>query len=307
MGHIYKGRVHPNINQTKGDEGGTGTGRLSYTRPALQQIPARDKEIAKIIRPIFLPDEGQGWAYGDLDQHEFRVFAHYVNAPILINKYKDNPDLDIHQTVADITGLPRNPNRSGGANAKQINLAMVFNMGGGALAERMGLPFTMESFVDKKGQVHEYKKPGDEAMEVITKYYEAVPGVREMAKNAASVAKTRGHVKTLMGRQIRFPGGQFTYKASGLIYQGTSADLNKDCIIRICEYLESECPDAHLLLNIHDEFNISMPYVETKHLFELQKVIQDRPELRVPIRVDFGCPKENWWEATQADSLTNAH
>jgi DNA polymerase-1 len=128
-----------------------------------------------------------------------------------------------------------------------------------------------------------------------------------MAKNAASVAKTRGHVKTLMGRQIRFPGGQFTHKASGLIYQGTSADLNKDCIIRICEYLESECPDAHLLLNIHDEFNISMPYVETKHLFELQKVIQDRPELRVPIRVDFGCPKENWWEATQADSLTNAH
>lgn len=304
LGHVHNGRVHPNINQTKGDAGdGTGTGRLSYSRPALQQIPSRDKDIAEIVRPIFQPDEGQGWSYGDLSSHEFRVFAHYVNAEVLTKAYADNPDLDIHQQVADLTGLPRSAQVSGGANAKQLNLGMIFNMGGGALAEKMGLPFTIEKTVIAGREV-EFKKPGEESQAVIDKYFQAVPGVKDMAKNAATVAKSRGYVKTLMGRHIRFPGKQFTHKASGLIYQGTSADLNKDCIIRICDYLASECPDGHLLLNIHDEFNLSIPNGDVcKHLNNLRDLIEYRPELRIPIRVDFGTPKENWWEATKAKEV----
>jgi len=44
--HAVGGRVYPTINQSKGEDGGTGTGRLSYSAPALQQIPSRRKEIA---------------------------------------------------------------------------------------------------------------------------------------------------------------------------------------------------------------------------------------------------------------------
>jgi len=308
IGHAHNGRVHPTINQTKGDSGmgdeGTGTGRLSYTRPALQQIPSRDKDIAAIVRPIFLPDDSQFWYYGDLDQHEFRVFAHYVNAPSLNQAYREDPDLDIHGKIAALTGLPRNAKESGGANAKQINLAMVFNMGGGALAEKMKLPYTIEE-AEIRGVVRQFKKPGHEAQEVMEAYYEAVPGVRELAKNAASVAKTRGYVRTLMGRHIRFPGGDFVYKASGLIFQGTSADLNKDCICRVCDYLKDQNPDGNLLLNIHDEFNLSMPKEDyKKHLSALKDLVQDRPELRIPIRVDFGGPGKHWWEATSTDKVT---
>lgn len=138
-GHILsnaiKGYVYPNINQNRGDNGdgmeGTRTGRLSYSRPAMQQIPSRDKEMASIIRPIFLPDEHQGWTYGDLDQHEYRVFAHFANSPAMIEKYRENPDLDLHQAVADLTGLPRSANpETGGANAKQLNLGLVFCLSG---------------------------------------------------------------------------------------------------------------------------------------------------------------------------------
>lgn len=306
--YAHNGRVHPTINQTKGDSGsgdeGTGTGRLSYTRPALQQIPSRDKDIAAIVRPIFLPDDSQFWFYGDLDQHEFRVFAHYVNTPTLNNAYREDPDLDIHGKIAALTGLPRNPIETGGANAKQINLAMVFNMGGGALAERMKLPYTIEE-AEIRGVVRQFKRPGLEAQEVMEAYFDAVPGVRELARNAASVAKTRGYVRTLMGRHIRFPDGDFTYKASGLIFQGTSADLNKDCICRICEYLKDHNPEGNLLLNIHDEFNLSMPKKNhKKHLLALKDLIQDRPELRIPIRVDFGGPGKSWWGATNSEKVT---
>lgn len=307
--HAHNGRVHPNINQTKSESSGgvegTGTGRLSYSNPALQQIPSRDKAIAAMVRPIFLPDEGSVWGYGDLDQHEFRIFAHYVNAPSLNRAYQENPDLDIHQIVADMTGMPRNATRSGQANAKQINLAMVFNMGGGKLAEKMGLPFTTEKIKFKDDtEEREILKPGEETLAVMAKYYDAVPGVKEMAKNASTVAKSRGYVRTLKGRHIRFPGGKFTHKASGLIYQGSSADLNKENICRICEYLEAES-GGRLLLSIHDEYSISLSCDNAKkHLERIKYLIEDRPELRVPLRIDFSMPSKNWWEATQAEKIT---
>ena len=309
LGYEHKGRVHPNINQVKGDEtGGTSTGRLSYTGPALQQIPSRDQEIAKIVRPIFLPDDGQGWSYGDLDQHELRMFYHYAKPPEILRRYRENPDTDGHQVVADLTGLPRSPGPNGGANAKQVNLSLVFSMGAGTLAAKMGLPHTTESFTDRYGQTHEYLKPGPEAQEIMAEYHNKVLGVREVAQKANSVAKARGYVKTIMGRQIRFPGGEFTHKASGLIYQASSADCIKLDICNICEYLEAECPTGHLLLSIHDEFSLSLPKSTAKqHLDEVRRLIQERPglprELEVPIRIDFSELAEDWWEATQKPKI----
>lgn len=306
LGHQKNGRVHPNINQTKSDGmGGTGTGRLSYTKPALQQIPSRDREIASVVRPIFLPDENMGWSYGDLDQHELRIFHHYVNNQQIIQAYRNNPDLDGHSAVAELTGLPRNAPQSGGANAKQMNLGMVFNMGGGELAAQMGMPYTVET-VELGGEMREIKKAGPEAQAIIDRYYQMVPGVKEIAQKARSIAKSRGYVKTLKGRHIRFPGGQFTHKASGLVYQGTAGDLNKLNIINICDYLESELPEAKLLLNIHDEYSISLPFGGAeKHLREIKHIVQNRPEIRVPLRIDFSEPCSNWWDATNAPTITN--
>ena len=310
IGHEHRGRVHPNINQTRGDgTGGTGTGRLSYTKPALQQIPSRDQQVARQVRPIFLPDEGCGWSYGDLDQHELRVFHHYVNNPGVVKTYRDDPNTDGHQIVADMTGLPRNPPATGGPNAKQLGLAAVFNMGQGEMASEMGLPYTWESFEDKAGRVVEYKKPGPEAQEVINHFYETVPRIKELASKATAVARSRGYVRTMLGRHIRFPGGQFTYKASGLVYQGSSADLVKLDIINTCEYLESEVPGGALLLSIHDEQNVSMPWNgdAARHMNEIRNLIQERPgcpvKLRIPIRADFSELGKNWWDATQKGSI----
>lgn len=305
LGHERNGYVHPNINQTKGDEtGGTGTGRLSYTQPALQQIPARDREIASIVRPIFRPDEGQGWAYCDLDQFELRIFHHFVNNPGIIKAYRDNPDLDGHQIVADLTGLPRNAGKSGGVSAKQLNLGAVFNMGGGSMAEKMGLPFTMEEIqIGNKTII--YRKPGPEAQDIIDTYFRMVPGVKEIAKKAKSIATSRGYVKSIMGRHLRFPGKQFTHKASGLVYQSSSADLNKSNIINTCEYLKSECPEGRLLLSIHDELSFSLPWEGSmRHLHEMKRIIQHHPNIRVPIRTDFSALSNTWWEANNADLVT---
>lgn len=262
-----------------------------------------------MVRPIFLPELGAGWSYGDLDQHELRIFHHYVNNPEIVRSYQENPNLDGHAVVAELSGLPRNPPRSGGPNAKQLGLGAVFNMGMGEMASRMGLPYSMDSFIDKRGQVHEFKRAGAEAMEVIDHFYKVVPGIREIAGKATAIAKSRGYVRSMFGRHIRFPRGEFVHKASGLVYQSSSADLVKLDIINVCEYLESESPDGRLLLSIHDEFSISMPDDDRAkgHMDEIQNLIQTRPgspvRLRIPVRLDFSKLSANWWDATNAEKI----
>ena len=77
--HSVHSRIHANINQMRGDTGGTVTGRFSYSNPNLQQIPARNKEIGPLIRSIFVPDEGCTWGSFDYSQQEPRVLVHFAS------------------------------------------------------------------------------------------------------------------------------------------------------------------------------------------------------------------------------------
>ena len=47
--HEHRGRIHADINPIRSDQGGTVTGRFSYSNPNLQQIPARNKDLGPKI------------------------------------------------------------------------------------------------------------------------------------------------------------------------------------------------------------------------------------------------------------------
>lgn len=304
-GHVlsnhHDGVIHANINQTKSEgDVGTGTGRLSINGPALQQIPKRDKEMAAIVRAIFVPDYGHEWVCNDWAQMDFRVFAHYVKDPDILQMYRKDPDTDFHSLTAGMTGLPRSPRFAGDPNAKQINLGLVFGMGQGRLAEEMGLPYTIEP----NGKGGTYLKPGPEAEAVFTQYHSSIPGVKDLLRDASSVAKSRGHVLTIMGRRIRFPLGMFVHKAGGLIFQGTAADCLKQKLIELDDYIRSEgSGDARLLLNVHDEFDTSVEPGRQDIRDEINRIVcafgpEDAISLRVPVRTDQGRGPD-WWEASK--------
>lgn len=254
LGHQIKGRVYPSYNQTRGDNSlGTGTGRLSVNDPALQQIPSRDKEVAEIVRSCFVPEIGHRWLSMDYSQMEFRVFAHYVGEPKIYQMYEDDPNTDFHQAVAELTGLPRSPRFAGDPNAKMVNLSLVFGAGPGKTAESMGMEYTVS--VGKNGR--EYLIPGEKAIEVFNQYHAAVPGVKALLDKASSIARSRGYVKTIMGRHIRFPNGKAVHKAAGLVFQGSSADAIKLKMIEFDEKLAGT--DIRMLISVHDELGHSVP------------------------------------------------
>lgn len=304
VGHIlesaHNGRVYPSINQCKGEEKGTGTGRLSYSGPALQQIPDRNKKVAQIVKECFLPDEGCKWVDCDMASFEVRMFGHLIGTADIVKAYQDDPETDFHQFVADLTGLVRNATYSGQPNAKQLNLSMIFNQGNGTTAEKMGLPWTWESFVPKNsrdGKEITYQKAGPEAMEIINKYHRRLPGVKKLAEGCKRTAEQRGYIFTRYGRHLRFPNKSLSYKASGLLIQSTSADENKKNWLLIDEVL-SQFKGSNILLNTHDSYSLSlMEGEEEKIAREVKKAIEKDRGLRVPLILEVNRPGSNWWES----------
>jgi DNA polymerase I-like protein with 3'-5' exonuclease and polymerase domains len=296
----HKGRIHAEINQLRSDTGGTVSGRLSYSNPNLQQIPARNKEYGKLIRGLFLPEEGCKWGSFDYSQQEPRLVVHYAattdkklgglaGADVLIKAYRED-DADFHQVVADMANIPR-------TQAKTINLGIFYGMGQAKLAKQLGI--TVE-----------------EAKAILAEYNSKVPFVKQLANRVQKQASETGAVKTIGGRKCRFnlyepkSYGLFlaltekeyimehgslssarramTYKALNRLIQGSAADQVKIAMVNC--YKAGHIP----MLQIHDElcFNIESESDEKNII----NVMENSVELEVPNKVDVSIG-DTWGEA----------
>lgn len=311
--HTYGDRVYPTINQTAGEMGGTRTGRLSYVDPAMQQIPSRDKRVASIVKPVFMPDDGHSWFSFDLASFEVRIFAALVGKydARIVQQYRSDPKLDFHKYVAGLTNLPRNATRPGEANAKQLNLSMIFCQGPGATAAKMGMPVTESSFTDEwtKKEV-KYFRPGPEAMRIIDIYHSRITGVKDLSNAAKQTLANRNGamykgekhpwIQTKYGRRLRFPKMFKAYKGSGLLIQATAADINKENWKLLDEGLADM--GASLILNTHDSYEVQAPIGSGKKVKSRVEQLLQRDFLGVPLLVDFNGCGPNWWGALQGEN-----
>lgn len=304
LSHARNGRVHCEFHPLRSDAGGTITGRMSSSNPNLQQIPSRDPDIGHAIRSLFLPEKGTSWLSMDYSQQEPRLTVHYAATMGLRGAdeaeayYKNDPDADYHRMVAEMAGIPR-------SQAKQINLGLAYGMGKKKLAETLGLTDA-------------------DAEALFQQYHERVPFVRELTQRATRRATDIGVIRTLLGRQCRFPHWEptdfslaqarwadpelrrpmsramaeaawpgkplrrsFTHTAMNKLIQGSAADMTKKAM--------SDLWSAGILphLQIHDELCFSME--STKHAEAISEIMRNCIALRVPIRVD-GKAGNNWGE-----------
>ena len=98
-----------------------------------QPNPKQDPELAGEWRKAFIPEEGAEWACNDYSQQEPRWTTHFAavmdlpGAREAAQAYHDDPDLDNHQFMADLTGLKR-------VFAKNIYLGLTYGEGGAKLS-----------------------------------------------------------------------------------------------------------------------------------------------------------------------------
>src|SRR5208337_4524993 len=65
------------------------------------QSPKRDKKLGTIFRAAFVPDEGKIFAEFDYRACEPRLLAYYSRSKVLLDDFRNNPDADPHQAVAN--------------------------------------------------------------------------------------------------------------------------------------------------------------------------------------------------------------
>ena len=284
------GRIHAEINQLRGDSGGTVTGRFSMNNPNLQQIPARNKDLGPRIRSLFIPEENCKWGCFDYNQQEPRLVVHYAalqgffSVDDVMEAYK-NEEADFHKIVADMANIPR-------FQAKTINLGLFYGMGKNKLQAELGI---------NKLQ----------AEELFKQYHTKVPFVKQLMDAVMSRAQQRGKVRTLLGRLCRFhlwepnqfgihkplphdealsehgPGIRraYTYKALNRLIQGSAADMTKKAMIDL--HREGIIPH----LQVHDELDISVQ--DSKQANKIKEIMEATVTLEVPNKVDYE-EGDNW-------------
>lgn len=278
------GRIHCQVNQMvrpRDDEAGAEGaryGRVSNSKPNLQQQPSRD-EFASMWRDIYEPDDGGLWGSADYSQQEPRMQTHYSvlaeceGAAEAAQAYHENPNLDHHQMMADLTGLPRK-------FAKNIYLGLCYGMGSGKLARELGLP-TVIKFSKRLNRNIEIAGP--EAQAILEQFNARAPHVRALAKLAEQKAADVGFLVTIGGRRCRFPkvGGRFdwTYKAMNRLIQGSSADQTKMAMVAI------DAAGHYMQLQIHD--SIEATVADERGIASIAEIMRDVLPLKVPCKVDY--------------------
>lgn len=273
------GRVRSTFQQTV-----TATGRLSSTEPNLQNIPIR-MELGRLIRKVFVPQDGYVFVDADYSQIELRLLAHMSGDEVLIRAY--NEAQDIHRLTAsqvfhipfeEVTDLQRR-------NAKAVNFGIVYGISSYGLSEDLSIS-------------------PKEAKKYIDHYFETYPKIKEFLDGTVAKAKEEGCVRTLYHRRRPVPelaSSNFMQRAFGeriamnSPIQGTAADIMKLAMIRVDRRLRGM--KSRILLQVHDELLIETAPEELEMVKQiLQEEMTGAAKLSVKLEIDVH-EGENWYEA----------
>ncbi len=275
------GRIHTTLQNLV-----TATGRLSSSEPNLQNIPVRT-DLGAEIRKMFVPKPGCVLVDADYSQIELRVLAHIAGDAAMAQAFIDG--MDIHTvTASQVFGVaPEEVTPLQRRHAKAVNFGIVYGISEFSLAEDIG--------------VSRY-----EAKDYIESYLANYPGVRAYMKQVVVDAREKGYTETIYGRKRWIPelkSSNFNIRqgaermALNTPIQGSAADLIKLAMLRVDECLRKQCPEAELILQVHDELIVECPAEKAEFVAHLvSDQMQQVASLSVPLTAEAKYGK-SWYDA----------
>ncbi len=276
-----KGKIHTVFKQAA-----TATGRLSSAEPNLQNIPVKTEE-GRILRKFFVTENSENVLIdADYSQIELRLLASISGDEDMCEAF--NMGADIHTaTAATVFGVPFDevtPLQR--KRAKAVNFGIMYGMGDFSLSNDLGIPIK-------------------EAKKYIENYLANYPSITEYFENTNRSAYEKGYVSTMFGRRRYIPelsASNRMVKAFGervarnSPIQGSAADIIKIAMINVSKRLSEECPDAKIILQVHDELLLEVPLDKARLASEiLKEEMENAVSLNVKLSVETGIGK-TWFD-----------
>ncbi len=263
------GRIHTTYNQTT-----TATGRLSSSRPNLQNIPVRTEEGNK-IRKAFIPKDRENAVImsADYSQIELRLLAHVSGDEHLIEAFKSGED--IHTiTASKVFDVPMSKvTREMRYKAKAVNFGIVYGQSKYGLAKALNIQIS-------------------DAENFINRYFATYPNVKKYMEEMVETVSEKGYVETIFGRK-RYLKGELS-SSNGMVrdfakraainhpMQGTAADLIKMAMVDLDNKMHSHNLKSKLIIQVHDELVLE---VYKDELEIVKKLVHESMELHQPLAV----------------------
>lgn len=254
------GYISTNWNQVRGTDGGTRTGRPSTRDPNFLNVSQTwdnnddgykhpehlGAEALPLVRKYLLPDKGEQWLHRDFNGQELRLLAHFEDGP-LMEAYKKNPWLDVHQYVSDLIE-DKTGKRFARKQVKITNFRIIY--GGGATSTAAGIGCSIE-----------------EAKELLRAHGAALPSVNGrggIVERCKAIGKSGGCLYTWGGRAYYVEPPSFNkkynrsmtyeFKMLNMACQGSAADVTKQSMINYSEHPKRR---GRFMVQVYDELNAS--------------------------------------------------
>ena len=278
----YTNRIHTEYVQTVAS-----TGRLSSINPNLQNIPIRTNRGREVRKAFIARNKDYFLMAADYSQIELRIIASLSNEENMINAFKKNEDIHA-STASAVFNVPINQvSKEQRSNAKVVNFGIIYGVSAFGLSNQTNLNRT-------------------ESKELIEKYFEKYPKLKQYINNQISFARNNGYVETVLGRrrylkdinsQNSVVRGAAERNAINAPVQGSAADIIKIAMINIQKKLSKGNYKSKMLLQIHDELVFDVFKPELNKMIELTKNEMEKAfEINVPLTVDLNYGL-NWLEA----------
>ena len=253
-------KIHTNFHQI------LDTGRVSSSKPNMQQIPADNK-----FRNCFVAPPGWVYVSADYSSQELNVIAFGSKDPVWLEALEEGQDL--HSTCAELVYGDQWYNAAEDdclymkkkekcnckqhkklrTNVKTINFGLAYGMGPNKLADTLNISV-------------------DGAKELIEKYFKAFPAIKGFLDKLGNFGKKFGYIKTfppynrrrwftnwypkIWARKSSFMElGSIERASKNTPIQGASADMTKRALVLMRNYIKEFNLPVKIVMTVHDQID----------------------------------------------------
>ena len=253
-------KIHTNFHQI------LDTGRVSSSKPNMQQIPADNK-----YRNCFVAPKGWSFVSADYSSQELNVIAFGSKDPVWLEALEEGQDL--HSTCAELVYGDAWINAAEDGciymsskmkckctnhkilrtNVKTINFGLAYGMGPNKLADTLNIDI-------------------EDAKLLIEKYFEAFPAIKGFLNKLGNYGKKFGYIKTFppYNRKRWFTNwypkiwahkssfmelGSIERASKNTPIQGASADMTKKALVEMRGWIAMVDAPVKLVMTVHDQID----------------------------------------------------